>query len=125
MTALALIAVGLGTGILSATLGIGGGIVFVPALVALFGFDQHLAEGTSLLVIVPTALIGTMAHARAGRVDWKIGLLVGAGGVVGGFAGAHIALELAPAVLRRLFAAFLAVMALRMLWRTRSAAVRD
>lgn len=118
MTLLGLVAVGLFSGVVSAALGVGGGVVFVPALVILFGFDQHLAQGTSLAVIVPTTIVGAAAHARAGRVDWRLVGLIAAGGVVGGLTGAQLALSLDETLLRRLFAVFLAVIALRMLART-------
>ena len=110
-----LVSVGLVAGVLSATLGVGGGIVFVPALVALLGLEQQVAQGTSLAVILPTVLIGTTIHARAGRVNWPIGITVGLGGVVGGLAGAQVALGLPESLLRRMFAAFLVIMAVRML----------
>ena len=116
----ALVAVGLAAGVLSATLGVGGGVVFVPALVALLGFEQQLAQGTSLAVILPTVLVGTTVHARAGRVTWGVAVTVGAGGVIGGVGGAEVALGLPESVLSRLFAAFLIVMAVRMLDRTRA-----
>lgn len=115
-----LIAVGLLAGVLSATLGVGGGVVFVPALVALLGFEQQVAQGTSLAVILPTVIVGSTVHARAGRVVWKVAITAGAGGVLGGLAGAEVALGLPESVLRRLFAVFLLVMAARMLDKTRA-----
>ena len=117
-----LIAVGLVAGVLSATLGVGGGVVFVPALVALLGFEQQVSQGTSLAVILPTVLIGTTVHARAGRVDWNVAIAAGLGGVLGGLAGAHVALGLPESVLRRMFAVFLLLMAARMVGKTRRAA---
>jgi uncharacterized membrane protein YfcA len=117
---LSLIAVGLLAGVLSATLGVGGGVVFVPALVALLGFEQQVAQGTSLAVILPTVVVGTTVHARARRVVWSVALTAGAGGVLGGLAGAEVALGLPESVLRRMFAIFLLVMAARMLNRTRA-----
>ena len=115
----AFLALGLATGVLSALMGVGGGIIMVPALVLLFSFSQHTAEGTSLLVIIPTALMGASRHARRGYTDWRLGLLVGLGGVLGGLAGAQVALALSGAWLSRLFAVFLAVMALQLLLRSR------
>ena len=120
MTEALLIFVGLLTGVLSATLGIGGGIVFVPALVTLLDFVQQEAQGTSLAAIVPTAMVGTYFHSRAGRVQWGLVLPIAVGGVIGGLVGAGVALDLSPTVLRRLFAAFLVLIALRMLRKTRA-----
>ncbi len=117
MIVVALIAVGLGAGALSATLGIGGGVVFVPALAVIASFDQQLAQGTSLAVIVPTTVIGAWVHARAGRVDWPTAIRLGLGGIAGGLTGAQVALGLDETLLRRMFAVFLAVMAVRMLLR--------
>lgn len=112
------VVVGFGAGILGALMGVGGGIVYVPALVTLYGFEQHLAQGTSLAVIVPTALVAALAHSRRGQVDWRLALLLGTGGLAGGWLGARLALALDAPLLRVLFASFLVLMALRMLWRT-------
>ena len=106
---------GLITGVIASTLGIGGGIIFVPSLVVFFGFAQHIAQGTSLAIIVPTAIVGTWLHARKGRVEWKVAVLVGAGGMIGGLVGSRLALGLDPDLLRRLFAVLLVVIAVRML----------
>ncbi len=118
---LALIAIGLVAGVLASSLGVGGGIVYVPALAVLFAVPQHLAQGTSLAAIVPTAIVGAITHARAGRVDWRVAVAVGAGGVLGGVLGVDVALRLDAQLLRRLFASFLVVIVLRMLRRTRAA----
>lgn len=115
MTIVGYLLVGLVAGTVAASLGVGGGVVFVPALVIFFSFDQHLAQGTSLAVIVPTALVGTWVHARAGRVVWRHALPMGVAGIAGGIAGGAIALALDDAVLRRLFAVMLVLTAIRML----------
>jgi uncharacterized protein len=113
----ALAATGLGTGLLSALLGVGGGVVMVPVMVLAFGFDQHLAEGTSLAVIVPTAVVGAWRHARSGYTRWRLGLVVGAGGVAGGLAGGVLAQRVPADGLQAAFAALLAVVGLRLAWR--------
>lgn len=118
MTVIGLIAIGLIAGGLAATLGVGGGIVYVPALVTLFSFAQHEAQGTSLAIMIPTTMLAAALHSKAGRVDWRVALTLGAGGVIGGVLGARLALSLEAPVLRRMFAVFLVLMAVRMLRRT-------
>lgn len=114
MEVLGFVILGLATGMLASTLGIGGGIIFVPALVVFFGFEQHIGQGTSLAVILPTAVVGAYLHAKRGRVVWRVALLVAAGGIVGGLLGAWAALSLDPDLLRRLFAGLLVIIAIRM-----------
>ncbi|MEE9473339.1 MAG: sulfite exporter TauE/SafE family protein [Acidimicrobiia bacterium] len=118
--AVVLIGVGVVAGMLSSTLGVGGGVIYVPALVTLIGLEQIVAQGTSLAVILPTALLGSILHGRAGRVDWKVAMIAGTGAALGALGGAEIALGLSDVVRRRLFAAFLMVVAVRMLSRTRA-----
>jgi uncharacterized membrane protein YfcA len=108
-TAIALVAIGLVAGALGASLGIGGGVIFVPALVLVAGFGQHLAEGTSLAVILPTAIVGTWVHHRHHRVVWPTAVTVGLAGIVGALAGSRLALSLDGTVLRRLYAVLLLV----------------
>ena len=86
--------------------GVGGGILFVPLLVLVFGFRQHRAQGTTLIALVPpTGLLAFINYARAGQVDWRVGLLLKPGMFLGGVAGARLALRLAPRPMRMLFAA--------------------
>ena len=108
--------VGLGVGVVSALFGVGGGIVMVPYMVLVLGFSQHLAEGTSLLVIIPTAAAGVLAHRRKRAIDWRSALTVAVGGVVGAFVGAHIALATAGPLLRRLFAILVAIVGARLIF---------
>ena len=114
-TAAGLVTLGLVAGLLSALLGVGGGIVIVPALVLLFGFGPAAAAGTSLLVIVPTALVGAARHTRSGYVDWRLGIVIGAAGAVGGPLGAALALNADSALVRRAFAVFLALIVVQLL----------
>jgi len=122
MTALVLLLVGTLAGSLGAALGVGGGIIFVPALVTLFSLTQHQAEGTSLAIIVPTMIVATIVHSRAGRTDWRVAALLGVGAVAGGFLGARAALAIEAPVLSKMFGVLLAVTALQMLHKTRRAA---
>ena len=113
----ALIALGLFAGAIAATLGLGGGIIFVPALVVLFGFDQHIAQGTSLAIIFPTAIVATIAHTRRGNVRWRLAIPIGIAGIAGAVLGAQIALRLDADLLRRMFGIFLLLLSIRMAWR--------
>ena len=115
-----LVLLGLIAGIVAAALGLGGGIIFVPVLVVIFGFDQHVAQGTSLAVIFPTAIMATLAHTRMGNVQWRLAIPIGLAGIVGAIVGAQIALQLDADLLRRLFGILLIVLAARMVrhaWR--------
>jgi len=116
---LALIAVGVVAGSVAASLGVGGGIIYVPALVTIFSLAQHEAQGTSLALIIPTTIVATIVHSRAGRVDWRISGLLALGAVGGGFLGAQAALALDGPVLRKMFGVLVAITALRMLNKTR------
>ena len=115
LAAVGVAAFGVVVGFLSAMFGIGGGIVMVPFMVLLLDRTQHLAEGTSLLVIVPTAIAGVIAHARRGYVDFRTAGWVAIGGVAGAFIGARIALSSSQDVLRILFAVFLVIMGARLI----------
>lgn len=115
---LALGLIGLVAGVLGASLGVGGGIIFVPALVLVAGFGQHLAEGTSLAVILPTAIVGAWVHHRHGRVVWSTAVAVGAAGIVGAVIGSRLALSLEGTVLRRLYAVLLLVIVVQLTMRS-------
>jgi len=92
-------------------LGVGGGILFVPLLVLGFGYEQHRAQGTTLIAMVPpTGLLAFINYARAHQVDWRVGLLLMPGVFLGGVAGARLALRLAPHRMRVLFAALVFLM---------------
>ncbi len=107
---------GITAGFLAGLLGIGGGVLMVPAMVLLLGFDQHVAQGTSLLVIIPAALTGSYTHHRNGRLVLRDAAMLAAGGVIGAVIGSVFALSIEDALLRKLFAAFLLVSAVRILW---------
>jgi len=107
--------VGAVAGVLSGLLGIGGGAIMVPAMTLLMGLSQHLAQGTSLLVIIPTAIAGSSTHFRMGNIRLETAAWLSAGGVVGAVAGASLALASPDELLRLLFGCYLAVTGARML----------
>lgn len=100
-----------GVGILGGLFGVGGGIVLIPLLVLLFHFEQHKAQGTSLVALVPpTGLLAFLKYWEAGYVNWYVGLALMPGVVVGGIVGSNIAQRISPKWMRRAFAAFLFVL---------------
>ena len=111
---LALAAFGLGTGAAAGLLGVGGGILMVPFLTLAVGLTQHEAEATSLVVVLPTALVASLALRRRGVGDLGLALRFGVIGAIGGLGGALVALALPASMLRIVFAAFLALVGVRL-----------
>jgi uncharacterized membrane protein YfcA len=100
-----------GVGVLAGLFGIGGGALLVPLLVLLFGFEQHLAQGTSLFALVPpTGLLAFFNYWHAGKVDWKVGVLIMPGFFLGGMLGSTWAQKFSPRRMRRVFAVLLFIL---------------
>ncbi len=112
---LASIAIGLLAGFAAGMLGIGGGSIYVPALVLLMDEPQHIAQGASLAAIVATAIVGGVTHLRQGNVHLPTVAWVAPAAVVAAFGAALLADQLDPAVLRRIFAAVFIYFALIMI----------
>ncbi len=113
-----LVVLGLLTGVLSGLLGVGGGIVVVPALMILFGTSDLLAKGTSLLMMIPTAISGTIGNFRRGNVDLTAALLVGVAACTTTALGAWFATLMDPLVANITFALYLAFIAGQMAYKT-------
>jgi uncharacterized protein len=107
---------GIAAGVLAGMFGVGGGILFVPTLVAL-GLGQLEAQATSLLAILPTVAAGVWSQRRYGNLRARAAVTVGLASVLGVLAGATVAITLSETALRRLFAALLIVVAARLAWR--------
>ncbi len=108
---------GLGVGVLVGLLGIGGGVVLVPAMVYLLHMDQHLAQGTSLFILLlPVGLGAFREYWKQGQVDLHAGILCAAGMLLGAYAGSLIALPMPSRSLKGFFGCFLALAGL-LLWR--------
>lgn len=119
---LVLLVAGLVAGVIAALLGVGGGIVIVPALVLLAGVDLTVARGTSLLVVVMTALTASITNIRAGRTDVRVGVIAGLAGAPAALAASFLGQWLPERVAALLFALLMVVAALQLL---RRAAQRD
>jgi hypothetical protein len=105
------IAIGLAGGVIAGLLGVGGGVLFVPGLVIFLGLNQHQAEATSLLAIVPVAITGAFTQDRYGNVQRSDALLLGLLSLAGAAAGVALANALSGEVLRDCFAALLLLVA--------------
>ena len=116
LMAIALVLIGLASGILAGLLGIGGGVIMVPAMVVLFSELSVVAKGTSVAVIIPTAIMGTWRNWKADNVDMKTAAIVGVSGVVSAVVGGMIADHLSEDLSNVLFATLILVVAARMVW---------
>lgn len=119
------IAIGLAAGIIAGLLGVGGGVLFVPGLVLFVGLSQHHAEGTSLLAIVPVAIVGTYRQDRYGNVRRADALLLGLLSVAGAAAGVALANALSGAFLRDAFAVLIVIVAAQLTHRALATDKRD
>ena len=119
MTLLLVALIGVAGGVLAGLFGVGGGIIFVPTLALVLGLTQLHAEASSLLAILPTALVGSWRHMRYGNIALKAAAVVGAASIAGVQVGVVVAESLPESVLRRLFGALLLIVAAQIVWRTR------
>lgn len=116
-TILIIIMVGIAAGILSGLVGVGGGIIIVPALVYFIGFSQKTAQGTSLaMIMLPVGIFGVMQYYKQGHVDFKIVGLLAIGFLAGSFFGSRIALSISQETLKKVFAMLMILIAIKMLF---------
>lgn len=111
-----LIVIGLLSGILAGLLGVGGGIIMVPAMLVLFSIPSVVAKGTSLAVIVPTALMGTIRNRSNKNVDITAAVIIGLSGIVAAVAGAWFSTRLSDTTSNVLFACLMLAVASKLLW---------
>ncbi|MBI1858774.1 MAG: sulfite exporter TauE/SafE family protein [Candidatus Melainabacteria bacterium] len=111
------ITLGLAAGTLSGLIGIGGGIIIVPVLVIIMGFSQHLAQGTTLaLMVPPIGILAAWTYYKNGYVDLKVALLICIGFFIGGLCGAKIATAIPSLALEKIFGVALLVVAVKMIF---------
>jgi uncharacterized protein len=114
---LSIIVIGIAAGMLGGMVGVGGGIIIVPALVYLLGFSQKMAQGTSLgLIMLPVGILGVLSYYKQGYVDFKVVGLLAVGFVAGSLIGSKIALKMPEMTIKRIFAVLLIIVAIKMLF---------
>lgn len=114
-TIIILITIGVLAGILSGFVGVGGGIIIVPALIYVLGMSQLEAQGTSLFVLLlPVGILAVHNYYKSDQINWKFGLIISLAFVIGGFIGSRLALKISPSVVRIVFGAIMALISLKM-----------
>jgi uncharacterized membrane protein YfcA len=117
-TILSLLCIGLLAGILSGSVGIGGGVIMVPLAIYFLGYTQHQAQGMSLAVLaVPVTLLAAYTyHSNGHELDWRYALIIAVAFVVGGFFGSKIAVNINQQMLKKVFGVILMVVAIKMIF---------
>lgn len=114
---LILIAIGLFAGILGGMFGIGGAVIMIPALVFFLGFDQHMAQGTSLAVMLPPiGILAAYNYYKVGQVNIWYALIIAIAFMAGGYVGSRFALSLPENAMRKTFGILLIIIALKMIF---------
>ena len=115
--ALAALALGVAIGSVSSMVGIGGGVLLIPALVLLYGMSQKTAQGTSIAtLLLPIGIFAFWEYRKAGHVNLKLAMLVALGFAIGGYFGGIWAQDLSDVVLRRIFALVLVLLAAKLVF---------
>jgi uncharacterized protein len=109
--------IGLFAGMVSGALGVGGGVVMVPAMVLILGVDQAVAQGTSLFVILPTAISGVQSHYRRRNLDLQPTIWIGLMGAIFAAGGAYLAVRVDQVHLRQVFALYLLLVGLQSIYK--------
>lgn len=114
---LIVILIGIAAGMLSGLVGVGGGLIIVPALVYFVGMSQHSAQGTSLgLILLPVGILGVLTYYKQGHIDVKVVGLLAIGFLVGSYFGSKIALNLSQETVKKFFALLMIVVAVKMIF---------
>lgn len=115
-TVLILVVIGLLAGVLSGFVGVGGGVIIVPALIYTLGMTQLEAQGTSLFVLLlPVGILAVYNYWKGGHINWSFGLIIALTFVVGGFVGSKLALKISPSLVRLIFGLLMAYVSFRMI----------
>ncbi|NVN95690.1 MAG: sulfite exporter TauE/SafE family protein [Bacteroidetes bacterium] len=116
VTVLILLAIGLFAGIFGGMVGLGGGVIMIPAMIYFLGVSQQSAQGTSLAVMLPpVGLMAVMNYYKAGQMNFKYAAIIAIAFFVGGYFGSKIALNISPDKMKKVFAIALMLIAINML----------
>ncbi|QZE13484.1 sulfite exporter TauE/SafE family protein [Halosquirtibacter laminarini] len=107
--------IGLIAGIVGGALGVGGGIVLIPALAMFFGMSQHMAQGTSIAILLPpTGILAAMTYHKQGFINWKYAFIIMIVFVLGAWIGAKFSVSLPDKTLKKVFAIYLVIVGVKM-----------
>ena len=121
-TILLLIIIGLVAGTLGGMVGLGGGIILIPALILIMKLDQQTAQGTSIAIMLPPiGLFAVYNYYKAGYVNMRYAFVIAMAFMIGGYFGSSLALKLSPDVMRKVFSIVLVVIAIKMFFTSKSA----
>jgi uncharacterized membrane protein YfcA len=116
-TIIILLLIGIASGVLSGFVGVGGGIIIVPAFIFLLGMNQINAQGTSLFVLLlPIGILAVMNYWKAGQINWTYGLVVSLAFVVGGYFGSKMALKISPNLVRFIFGIIMVLISVKLVY---------
>ena len=116
-TIIMLLVVGLAAGMMAGLVGVGGGVIIIPALVYILGFTQKEAQGTSLgILLLPVGILAVVNYYKQGYIDIKAVIIISLAFVIGGFFGSKLALSMSQETLRKVFGTLLLVLAIKMLF---------
>ena len=111
-----LLCIGLIAGMLSGMVGIGGGVIIVPALVYFLGLTQHQAQGTTLFMLVmPRGILGVMNYYKAGHIDMKTSLIIASTFVIGSYFGSKFSITIDQKMLKKIFGIIMLLVSLKMI----------
>jgi uncharacterized protein len=116
-TILILIIIGIVAGVISGFVGVGGGIIIVPALVYFMGVTQHEAQGTSLLLMLPPiGILAVMNYHKAGQINYTYGIIIAITFIIGAYFGSKLSLKLSPGLVKLIFGLILIYVSIRMIY---------
>jgi uncharacterized membrane protein YfcA len=119
---LLLVTIGLVAGGLGGMIGLGGGIILIPALILIMNLDQQTAQGTSIAVMLPPiGLFAVYNYYKAGYVNTKYAMIIAAAFMVGGYFGSLLALKISPDIMRKVFSVLLVLIAVKMFFSGKTA----